>query len=347
MADNVRTPLRGLLVIVATVLCATACSSQPDPRPSELASSAKAFFSDLPLGLDPLLPVPAENPLTKAKVELGRRLFSDRVLSRDSTVACATCHEEERRFTDGRPVARGIEARRGRRNVPSLLNRAYGRSFFWDGRAGTLEEQVLQPMVGSAEMGNTHTEIVRRVSADGSYRRGFTQAFGTEEVTTERVAQALASFVRTLVTGDSPFDRYELLGDSAALSTAARSGLRLFRGKARCSLCHTGSLFTDERFHNTGVAWRDGVLADSGRFVVTGRREDLGAFKTPALREVTHTAPYMHDGSLRTLAEVIDFYDRGGNASPTGDPLIEPLELSRAEKADLLAFLGALSSEPG
>lgn len=300
---------------------------------------------ELPLGASPLVPVPPDNPLTEAKVELGRRLFFDAQLSRDSTVSCSSCHEPERSFSDGRTVARGIDDKEGTRNVPALINRAYGRSFFWDGRAHSLEEQALLPMVNPDEMGNTHEEILRRLGASGSYRRQFVGAFGADEITEERVAQAIASFVRTLVSGNSPFDRFEHLGDTAALSESARRGLALFRGRARCALCHTGGLFTDERFHNTGVTWRDGELLDSGRFVITGKNLHRGAFKTPTLRDVAQTEPYMHDGSFATLEEVVDFYDRGGNINPYQDPDIQPLDLTLQEKESLLAFLRSLSGE--
>ena len=302
-------------------------------------------LSELPLGASPLVPVPPDNPLTEAKVELGRRLFFDAQLSRDSTVSCSSCHEPERSFSDGRTVARGIDDKEGTRNVPALINRVYGRSFFWDGRAHSLEEQALLPMVNPDEMGNTHEEILRRLGASGSYRRQFVGAFGADEITEERVAQAIASFVRTLVSGNSPFDRFEHLGDTAALSESARRGLALFRGRARCALCHTGGLFTDERFHNTGVTWRDGELLDSGRFVITGKNAHRGAFKTPTLRDVARTGPYMHDGSLATLEEVVDFYDRGGNINPYQDPDIQPLDLTLQEKESLLAFLRSLSGE--
>lgn len=306
---------------------------------------ARQSLSELPLGASPLVPVPPDNPLTEAKVELGRRLFFDAQLSRDSTVSCSSCHEPERSFSDGRTVARGIDGKEGTRNVPALINRVYGRSFFWDGRAHSLEEQALLPMVNPDEMGNTHEEILRRLGASGSYRRQFVGAFGADKITEERVAQAIASFVRTLVSGNSPFDRFEHLGDTAALSESARRGLALFRGRARCALCHTGWLFTDERFHNTGVTWRDGELLDSGRFVITGKNVHRGAFKTPTLRDVARTEPYMHDGSLATLEEVVDFYDRGGNINPYQDPDIRPLNMTLQEKESLLAFLRSLSGE--
>ncbi|MDA2926430.1 c-type cytochrome [Acidobacteria bacterium AH-259-G07] len=288
------------------------------------------------------MPVPKNNPLTAESVELGRRLFFEKRLSRDGTLACASCHLRERSFTDGRPVAVGIGGKRGHRNVPTLLNRAYGRSMFWDGRAASLEEQALQPMVNPRELGNTREEIVRRLQASETYRRLFRRAFRTEQVTIERVTRAIASFERTLLSANSPFDRYELLHDKNALSESARRGLDLFRGKANCSVCHSGPLFSDERFHNTGVSWGRQPL-DLGRYEVTKLEGDKGKFKTPTLREVEKTAPYMHDGSLKTLQEVVESYNRGGGPNSYLDSRVRPLNLTPQEKSDLVAFLKSLS----
>ena len=291
-----------------------------------------------------MLPVPQDNPLTVEKVELGRHLFFEKRLSRDGSLACASCHLPDRAFADSRPVAVGIGGMRGRRNAPSLLNRAYGRTMFWDGRAGSLEEQALAPMESPAELGNSHEEIVRRLAASREYRRRFERAFGTERVTIERVAQAIASFERTLLSGHSAFDRYEVFEEEDALSESARRGLALFHGKARCVLCHSGPLFTDESFHNTGVSWRK-EPSDLGRFEVTAQDKDRGTFKTPSLRDVEHTAPYMHDGSLATLKEVVDFYDRGGRNNTNLDAEIRPLGLTPSEKRALVAFLRALGGD--
>lgn len=282
----------------------------------------------IPLGLDLYLPVPEDNPLTIERVERGRELFFDKRLSRDRTIACASCHDPERAFSDGRPVAIGVFNRVGRRSAPALVNRGYGRAFFWDGRAATLEEQVLQPIQDPNEMDMTLPEVSARVG-----------------LPIVEVSRSLASFVRSLLSGGSPFDRF-INGDRDALTAEQQAGLQLFRGKANCTACHVGPTFSDERFHNTGVAWRDGRLLDQGRFGVSGRAEDRGAFKTPTLREIARTAPYMHDGSLLTLPEVIDYYDTGGNTNPGLDTELRPLRLTDVEKKALLTFLESLTGLP-
>ena len=307
------------------------------------------YLSRLPTGLNSYLPVPLDNPLTAERVDLGRALFFDTQLSRDGTVSCASCHDPDLAFTDGRSVSVGIDGRQGRRNAPTLLNRGYVRSLFWDGRADSLEAQALLPLSDPDEMGNTHEEIVRRLRRSRSYPGRFAVAFGTETITIGRVAMALASFERTLLSGHSAFDQYRFDGDERALSTDARRGLELFRGRARCSFCHEGSLFTDHHFHNTGVSWLVSSAGpgrqdiDLGRYDVTGRNQDRGAFKTPSLRDVELTAPYMHDGRLPSLGDVIDFYNRGGEENPFLDGFMQPLNLTAREHADLIAFLESLT----
>ena len=282
----------------------------------------------IPLGLDLYMPVPEDNPITAERVARGRELFFDTRLSRDRTIACASCHDPERAFSDGRPVAIGVFNRVGTRSAPALINRGYGRAFFWDGRAATLEEQVLQPIQDPNEMDMTLPEVSARVG-----------------MPVDEVSRSLASFVRSLLSGDSPFDRF-INGDRAALTTEQQAGLQVFRGKANCTACHVGPTFTDERFHNTGVALREGQLLDEGRFGVTRRSEDRGAFKTPTLREIARTAPYMHDGSLVTLREVVDYYDRGGNSNPGLDAELRPLNLTASDKDALIGFLQSLNGAP-
>jgi cytochrome c peroxidase len=269
------------------------------------------------LGLDLYMPVPESNPLTREKVELGRRFFFDKRLSRDGTLACASCHDPRLAFSDGREVARGINDAQGTRNAPALINRGYGSSFFWDGRAKSLEQQALDPILNPRELGLTEAELQQRT-----------------QLTTSQVTDALASFVRTIRSGDSRFDRYTA-GQSNALNALEKAGLAVFRGRGNCSTCHPGPNFTDDQLHNTGVAWRDGALADRGG--------GQGRFKTPTLREVSRTAPYMHDGSLATLEDVIEFYSEGGRPNPNLDAEIRPRNFTAAEKRALLAFLQSLT----
>jgi cytochrome c peroxidase len=285
--------------------------------------------------------VPDDNPLSQAKIDLGRRLFFEPKLSRDGTMACASCHDPRRAFTDGRATAIGIGGRRGTRNVPTLLNRGYGAAFFWDGRSPSLEDQVLEPIRGPRELGSDPAAVVARLARVSSYRKEFDVVF-RRQINVEDLARALATFVRTIQSGDSPVDRY-LDGEREALPAAARAGVVLFRGKANCWLCHTEPTFSDDRFHNTGVAWRTGSPSDLGRAAVTDREEDRGAFKTPTLREVDRTGPYMHDGSFGTLEEVVDYYDRGAQPNRGLDSRIHPLNLGVREKQQLVAFLKSLS----
>jgi len=306
------------------------------PLAAALAASPPA-----PLGLDLFRPTPPDNRLTRDKIALGRRLFHDERLSESGTMSCASCHPASRAFTNGRLVVSGPPGVATRRNVPSLINRAYGTSFFWDGRAASLEEQVVQPLLGQAEVGATRERVVDVIGRDRRYRQGFERAFGRPPAF-EDVPRALASYVRAIRSGGSRFDRFRE-GDRSTLNRREQSGLGVFFGKAQCWTCHSGMNLTDERFHNTGVAFRTGPMTDPGRFAVTGREEDRGAFKTPTLRDVALTAPYMHDGSLATLADVVDHYDRGGAPNQALDRLIQPIGLSVEEKLSLVAFLRSLT----
>lgn len=295
----------------------------------------------IPLGLDPRLPWPKEAHAPQ-EIELGRRLFSDTLLSKNKDLACSSCHSPEASFSDSRPVSPGTEGRLGRRNAPSLLNVAYRRPLFWDGRSETLEEQALHPLSNPLEMSNSFEQIEERLAQSPVYSPLFQQIFGEDRVTVEMLARVLAAYQRTLLSGDSDFDRFFWTGDRNALSPAARRGMELFFGKARCSVCHNGFLLSDGRFHNTGVSWGKSPL-DLGRYEVTGRVEDRGRFLIPSLRNVARTAPYMHDGSLETLREVVDFYDGGGGKNPHLDPNVKPLGLSQKDKSHLVQFLKALN----
>jgi cytochrome c peroxidase len=308
----------------------------------------------VPPGLPPV-PVPSDNLVTPAKVALGEKLFFDPGLSSDRHVSCSGCHRPDRYFVDEPPLSKGIVGVEGARNAASLLNAAYSPFLLADGRAKSLEEQVLYPVLNPLEMNTTPEEVVKYVGSEPSYRSYFSQAFGAETVTWERVTQALASFERTLLSGDSAFDRFAA-GDAAALSPPALRGWELFRARAGCIRCHSYSperpFFTDFDFHNTGVAWfpedpQPGyrLTPDLGRFWVSRDRRHLGAFRTPSLRNVARTAPYMHDGKMATLREVVDSYSRGPVENPFLDKRIRPLGLTESEKADLIAFLESLTGQ--
>lgn len=306
-----------------------------------LVASQTTWRAPTPRGLDPYLPLPADNPQTEGKIALGRRLFFDRQLSADGSISCATCHDPARGFADSQPVAVGIRGRRGIRNVPSLLNRGYGETFFWDGRAATLEAQVVQPIDNPDELGSFVSAVVTKLGRDRTYAAEFRQVFG-RPVTRADLARALASYVRTIRSGDAPFDRYES-GEPAALTAQERLGLRVFRGRGLCTSCHFGPTLSDERFHNTGVAWNGRAFTDEGRAAVTKNARDRGAFKTPSLRDVGRTAPYMHNGSLARLEDVVAFYSEGGRANPSIDSDLLPLRLTPIEQSALVAFLRSLS----
>jgi len=298
---------------------------------------------------DMTMAMPPDNPMTADKAALGRRLFFDARLSSDRSVSCATCHDPERAFADERTLAVGVFGRVGRRHSPSLINRGFGRAQFWDGRAATLEAQVLQPIADPNEMDLPLADAVKRLNEDDSYRASF-QAIFDRPISEDDLGRALATYLRTIRSGDAPYDRF-VAGDTTALTAEQQLGLQVFRRKG-CIICHSEPTFTDEQFQNTGVAWRPdpdgadgagGSYQDDGRFLVSKLERDRGKFKTPTLREVARTAPYMHDGSLATLAEVVEFYDAGGRPNRNLFPVIRPMRMTPEEKRALIAFLGSLS----
>jgi cytochrome c peroxidase len=322
------------------------CNRPGNERPIGAAVDIRA-----PLGLPPV-PIPADNPPTTATIALGRKLFYDPKLSKDNTVSCAFCHDPNIGFTDGRRLAQGVGGMTGMRNAPTVLNAAYSPLQFWDGRAATLEEQSAFPMTSPVEMNQSHDVSVSKIQADPSYRNEFTQAFGPGPVTLEKIQKSLAAFERTLLSGNSAFDRYQYGGNKQALSPAAIRGLAIFEDPKRgnCAVCHTinqnYALFTDGKFHNTGAGVNGaGDFTDLGRFGQTKIAADQGEFKTPTLRNAALTAPYMHDGSLKTLKDVVDFYAGGGNSNPYLDKEIKPLALSAQDRADLVAFLESLTGD--
>ncbi len=305
----------------------------------------------VPLGLPPV-PVPADNPPTTAAIELGRRLYYDPILSVDNSVSCASCHHPDYGFADGKPVSNGVQGKKGTRNSPTVFNTAYFTTLFWDGRAASLEEQAAGPVQNPVEMAHTLKGVENKLMRYPGYRSAFAKAFGPSHITFDMVAKAIASFERTVVSGNSPFDRYYYGHDQSALSESAKRGLLVFTSsdKGNCTACHEigkdYALFTDNKFHNVGVGVNNEQPTDLGRYLVTKNGADKGAFRTPTLRNIARTGPYMHDGSLKTLKEVVDFYIGAGNSNPYLDKRIKPLDfLSGQERADLVVFLESLTGD--
>jgi cytochrome c peroxidase len=335
-----------------------------------------------PLGLPPV-PVPEDNPQTPEKIALGKKLFEDKRFSADGTISCSSCHDPARAFIDGLPLAEGIKNLKGTRNTPTVVNSAYYDTQFWDGRRPNLEEQAKDPFVNSVEHGlgqahDFHKFIVNLVVSDAKYREQFKKVFGVKpkDITIDHVTKAIASFERTIISGDSAFDRYQYGDEEEALSEAAKKGLELYRGKARCQECHAISenyaLFTDNKFHNLGVGFKKiqprlreivhevrkaekdaqeidesiltrGEISELGRFVITMQLSDIGAFKTPGLRNIAVTGPYMHDGSLASLREVMELYNKGGEKNPFLGS-VRVLDLTEQEIEEVIAFLKSLTS---
>jgi cytochrome c peroxidase len=314
-----------------------------------------------PLGL-PTVPLPADNPPTADTIALGRKLYYDPKLSVDGTVSCAFCHNPKLGFSDGQPTSTGVRAQKGGRNAPTVWNAAYNTVQFWDGRSPSLEDQAGGPIQNPIEMANTKEgavkavsaeEAVKAVRADQAYGPLFERAFGPGPATFAKIRFAIASFERTVLSGNSRFDKFMYGGDKKAMNASAIRGLEVFRNvkKGNCAVCHTiekdHALFTDNKFHNLGVGIDSkGELKDLGRYDVTKNDADRGAFKTPTLRNIAQTGPYMHDGSLKTLKEVVDFYVGGGNSNQWRDKEIKSLEhLTKRDREDLVAFMEALTGE--
>jgi cytochrome c peroxidase len=339
-----------------------------------------------PLGLPPL-PVPANNPMTPEKIALGSQLFNDKRFSSTGEVSCATCHDPAKAFTDSPlKTSEGINKLTGTRNAPTVVNAAYFASQFWDGRSADLEDQSQHPFVNPVEMGlPNHEPILKVVRSDPTYVDMFRESFGVEPdaITMDHVKMAIATFERTIVSGDSPFDRWYFGGEKTAMSESAIRGFEVFLGDGRCVSCHTieqdHALFTDNRFHNVGVGINriqdkvpqiapkfleakakgmdvdKAVLTDPdsselGRFAVTDGLDELGSFKTPTLRNVAVTGPFMHDGSVQTLRDVVVHYNNGGvtnKGEKVNDFLsggIRELNLTEEQITDLVAFMEALTS---
>lgn len=348
------TPHRVLLV---AVLSATSCAAllwlaqenRADQGPLLISLSSGTIVLDgmsVP-DIGPLpapVPVPSGNVRHAAKIELGKQLFFDGRLSRNNKVSCAYCHIPGSGFSDPHPTSLGVDDLIGGRQAPTVLNTAFSPLLFWDGRAKSLEEQSLGPIQNPIEMAETLDHLVTKLGTVKGYRQQFRDVFDTE-ISPQGIAKAIAAFARTLISTNSAFDQYAL-GNKQAMNQAAIRGMALFKGKARCMLCHNGPNFTDNQFHNLGVPQVGPLKVDLGRYDVTRQERDKNAFKTPTLRSILETAPYMHDGVFLNLEEVVEFLDKGGGANPNLSPLMNPLGLTQEEKADLLAFLEALTGAP-
>ena len=305
-----------------------------------------------PLGLPPV-PIPADNPPTEDTIALGRRLYYDPQLSVDGTISCASCHAPQFAFSDDEPTSEGVGKKHGSRHSPTVINSAYSPLQFWDGRAPSLEEQAKGPIANPVEMAHTLDGVVKRLQADSKYPALFKKAWGTDQITIEMVAKSIASFERTVIAGDSPFDRFYYGHDSRALSPEAQRGLKIFvdAKKGNCAVCHTigkdYALFTDNKFHNLGVgADTRGNLNDVGRYAITKNDDDMGCFKTPSLRNLAHRGRYMHDGSFPTVKDALAHYIGGGNWNAHLDKEIHSLDvLTFDERDELLQFLDSLNGK--
>lgn len=296
----------------------------------------------VPLGLLPIQ-WPKDNPYTPEKAELGRLLYFDKRLSADNTVSCASCHHPKFAYTDGAPVSTGMKGQKGGRSAPTVINRAYSMAQFWDGRAASLEEQAKGPIQNPIEMGHTHEKVTSKLNQVAGYRKLFGQVFGTENFTIDHMAMAIATFERTVLSGNSAYDKYKA-GNKKAMTAEQIHGMNVYFDKAKCDKCHEGINFTSNAYHNIGVGM-DQPKPDEGRFAVTKNPADFGRFKTPTLRDIARTGPYMHDGSIKTLEEVVEFYNKGGIKNKNLDEDMKPLNLGSSEKKALVAFMKALNGE--
>lgn len=339
--------LRSALVLLALVVSLGllvvlmgACQKETKP-----VADLTPYPLQIPLGLGKGYAkwIPADNPLTTAKVELGKKLYFDPRLSADGSVSCARCHKPEHGFADDTPFSDGVKGQLGDRNSPTVLNRLYSKAQFWDGRAASLEEQALGPVQNPVEMANTLPAMLSSLDKIAGYKPDFEKAFGSAEITADRVAKAIASFERTVLSGNSAFDRFQA-GDTSAISESAKRGFAVFMAKGNCAQCHPLPNFTDEEYHNLGVGMNK-PNPDLGRYKVTKNEKDKGAFKTPTLRDVANTGPYLHDGSGETIEAVVALVGRGGIRNPHLDEKMKPLKLTKKEQADLVEFLKTLTGE--
>ena len=337
------------LILALLVLCALgAGSGSVQASPSGHAPHGTVTIDGVTVPdvgpLPTVVPIPSSNLNYTAKIELGKQLYFDGRLSKNNAISCAFCHNPGTGFADPRQTSIGVGGGVGGRQSPTVYNTGLNHVQFWDGRARSLEEQAIGPIHNPVEMAETHEHVVAKLGKIKGYQQQFRAVFGTD-VNLQGIAEAIAAYERTVLSTNSAFDKY-VLGAQKAMDEAAVRGLALFKGKARCILCHNGPNFTDNQFHNLGVPQVGPMKEDLGRFAVSRAEKDRGAFKTPTLRSITETAPYMHDGAFKTLEEVVEFMDQGGGSNPNLSPLVKPLNLTAEEKSDLVTFLKALAGEP-
>ncbi len=372
--------IKFVLLITLFVVAAASLTPGQRARHRNIDAPPQPFEPPIPTGISKTLwrsKIPIDNPVTRAKVSLGELLYFDKRLSSDGTTSCGTCHDPASAFTDHLTVPVGAQNKSGMRNAPTVLNAMFIEELFWDGRANSLEEQAKQPLLNPFEMAmSADNTVVFRLSAISDYRKRFEQAFGKEGITVDTIAKAIASYERTLLSADSPFDRF-IAGNSQAITDSQKRGWELFKGKAKCIECHsfseTSPFFSDFKFHNTGIIAKElnserisgltkEIVSDEhrrsvpslahtqgftelGRYLITKKAEDTGAFRTPTLRDIELTSPYMHNGSEKTLIDVVRFYNRGGNTNQNLDKRMRPLGLSDSEMNDLVEFMRALTSD--
>jgi cytochrome c peroxidase len=328
-------------------LCAIflfACSGEKE-QPAEPTTETPAvedtsFYEPLSAGI-----YPQDNPWSQAKEDLGKLLYFDPRLSGDNSISCASCHHPNKGWSDGQPRAIGFGGKELGRHSPTIINSGYFEVQMWDGRAPTLEAQAKGPIQASGEMNQKADELIEELGAIEEYRERFSKVFGDSGITFDNIANAIATFERSVISTNSAYDKY-MQGDERTMSPAAVNGMKLFFGKAKCSICHNGPALTDSGFHNIGVKQHGPLTEDLGRFNISKDESDKGAFKTPGLRSISQSAPYMHDGSEATLKDVVDFYNRGGDVAKNRSAFITPLELSDQEVLELVEFLKALDGEP-
>jgi cytochrome c peroxidase len=346
MSMTILRRLRGPAAVLACCACLFV-GFDLFPRSFGLAPEKEEMFRPegprVPLGLPPII-WPSKNKYSPEKAELGWLLFFDKRLSADRSVACASCHQPESAFTDGQPVSTGLRGQKGARSAPTLFNCAWSGDLFWDGRAKSLEKQMLGPLTDPIEMGNTEKEVINTLTTIPGYSARFKKVFNEDKITIDQVAKALATFERTLLSGGSAYDRYKT-GDKKALTDLQQEGMEIFfSSKARCDSCHEGLNFTNGKYANIGIGM-DKQRPDLGLYNISKQESDKGAFKTPTLREIAHTSPYMHDGSIATLEEIVEHYDKGGVKNQWLHQDIKPLHLTPREKKALVSFLKSLSGE--